>query len=118
MPWLNGLGTTTQLFKLPHPLKPDHFALRLSIATVSQGSPFSFFPGIDRQLSILEGEHGMELEFEDGSIHHRLIEPGKVLEFPGEVKVDCKLLGSGSIRDFNVMVARDWGRAKGPFFFL
>ncbi|ORY41711.1 hypothetical protein BCR33DRAFT_852199 [Rhizoclosmatium globosum] len=112
MPWANGQGQTCQLFKLVHPLKPDQFALRLSVATVSQGSPFSSFVGIDRQLSLLEGD-GMVLTMEDGS-KHILDVPGKVVEFGGEVKVDCELIG-GVLRDFNVMVARDWGTAIGPF---
>ncbi|KAJ3031633.1 UNVERIFIED_CONTAM: hypothetical protein HDU68_001713 [Siphonaria sp. JEL0065] len=116
MPWANGMGQTCQLFKLAHPSKRDQFAVRLSIATVSHGSSFSFFPGIDRQLSLLEGKHGMELTMEDGTIHI-LDVPGKVLEFVGEVKVDCRLIG-GTLRDFNVMVARDWGTANEPFKFI
>ncbi|KAJ3069473.1 hypothetical protein HDU98_007465 [Podochytrium sp. JEL0797] len=116
MPWANGQGQTCELFRLPHPTHPNQFAVRLSIATVAlKDGPFSLLPGIDRQLCLLEGG-GMRLTMEDGS-RECLDVVGKVVEFKGEVGVRCELVG-GAVRDFNVMVSRDCGAAKGPFEYL
>jgi hypothetical protein len=109
MPWKNGGGTTCELFRLPHAARPDDFALRLSIASVAQGGPFSAFPGVDRTLMLLEGA-GMALQFADGR-RAVLDKPLHLIDFPGEANVDCTLLG-GPLRDFNVMVARDYGWAR------
>jgi hypothetical protein len=108
MPWKNGSGTTCELLRLPHPQRPDDFALRISIATVSQGGPFSHFPGIDRTLMLLEGE-GMALQFGDGR-RVTLADPLAPIDFLGEDSVDCTLL-DGPLRDFNVMASRDAGQA-------
>ncbi|MEW9900826.1 HutD family protein [Chitinivorax sp. PXF-14] len=107
MPWKNGGGTTRELYRLPYPSDPAGFALRLSIARVEQGGPFSAFPGIDRTLLLLDGD-GVALRFADGPETRldRLLQP---VEFAGEIPVACRLLG-GPVRDFNAMVARDWGR--------
>ncbi|QDQ26750.1 HutD family protein [Chitinimonas arctica] len=107
MPWRNGGGTTCELFRLSHPARPDDFALRLSIADVAQGGPFSLFPGVDRSLMLLEGA-GMLLDF--GTHTVRMDRPCQPIDFPGEAAVDCRLL-DGPLRDFNLMVARDWGQA-------
>ncbi|QNM96540.1 HutD/Ves family protein [Chitinimonas koreensis] len=107
MPWRNGGGTTCELYRLPHPQRPDDFALRLSIAGVAQGGPFSAFPGIDRTLMLLDGE-GMALRFDGAADEMMLDRPLQPIAFAGETPVDCRLLGGG-LRDFNAMVARDWG---------
>ncbi|MBM2886285.1 HutD family protein [Chromobacterium phragmitis] len=107
MPWANGGGRTLQLFRLPHPQWPEAFALRFSIADVAQGGPFSFFPGVDRQLGLLEGE-GMALNLADGR-SLTLDQLGQVAAFEGELGVACRLLG-GPLRDCNLMLARDWGQ--------
>lgn len=107
MPWKNGGGTTCELYREAHPADPARFALRLSIARVEQGGPFSAFPGIDRCLLLLDGD-GLALRFADGPETRldRLLQP---IEFAGETAVACRLLG-GPVRDFNLMVARDWGQ--------
>lgn len=108
MPWKNGGGTTCELFRLPHPHRTDDFALRISIATVSTSGPFSAFPGVDRQLMLLDGS-GMVLTMPNiGDIY--LTTALQPIEFAGEIPVDCRLV-AGSIHDFNLMVARDWGTA-------
>ncbi|POZ61351.1 HutD/Ves family protein [Chromobacterium alticapitis] len=109
MPWANGGGRTLELFRLPHPERPQAFAARLSVAEVAQGGPFSHFPGIDRQLGLLEGE-GMALRASDGRAW-RLDAPGQVVDFEGEASITCHLLG-GPLRDCNLMLARDWGRGR------
>ncbi|OWY39074.1 histidine utilization protein HutD [Xenophilus sp. AP218F] len=105
MPWANGGGVTLELLRWPHPSRPDTFALRLSVADVEHGGPFSQFPGVDRWLGLLDGV-GMALRRETGQEAH-LAEPGQTLAFCGEEGITCRLLG-GAVRDFNLMLARDW----------
>ncbi|WP_434630542.1 HutD/Ves family protein [Chromobacterium sp. CV08] len=109
MPWANGGGRTLELFRLPHPERSGAFALRMSVATVAEGGPFSRFAGVDRLLGLLEGE-GMALSLADGR-RLMLDAPGRVAAFPGEIDVRCRLLG-GALRDCNLMLARDWGRGE------
>ncbi|WP_375055715.1 HutD family protein [Zobellella sp. DQSA1] len=107
MPWKNGGGTTRELYRLPTAQEED-FVLRVSMARVGQSGPFSFFPGIDRILMLVDGA-GFELDM-NGS-QRRLTEPFVPLQFSGETAVDCRLLGDECL-DFNVMTARDWGRSE------
>lgn len=104
MPWKNGGGTTTELFRLPDPNSEDFF-LRLSVADVHQDGPFSSFPGIDRTLLILNGE-GCVL---NDSVK---LKPGtSPYVFKGEDEIYCKLI-SGGFKDFNVMIKRDWRKVN------
>ncbi|AXE35759.1 hypothetical protein DK843_16450 [Chromobacterium phragmitis] len=107
MPWANGGGRTLELYRLPHPERRDAFALRMSVAEVAQGGPFSHFAGVDRWLGLLEGE-GMALSLADGR-QLTLDAPGQVVAFTGEIGTQCRLLG-GPLHDCNLMLARDWGR--------
>lgn len=106
MPWKNGGGTTTEIWKAAG---PDGAILwRLSIADVAADGPFSDFPGIDRWIMVVQGK-GMELSISDLGTKRieKLFEP---LAFSGDAKTGCKLV-DGPIRDFNLMVARN--HAKG-----
>ena len=106
MPWKNGGGVTTELLCIPD-ASTSGFLLRISRAKVEKDGPFSFFPGIDRKLLILEGA-GCRLSFLD---KEEVLVPGSILEFPGEAPIDCKLI-DGSLIDFNVMINRMWGTAQ------
>jgi environmental stress-induced protein Ves len=103
MPWKNGGGVTRELWKLPHPSDPARFLARVSIATVGASGPFSVFPGVDRTLMILEGA-GVALTI-DGTREVVLDQRLRPFAFPGEVEIQCRLLG-GPVRDFNLMVDR------------
>ena len=103
MPWKNGGGVTRELCKLPHPSDPARFLARLSIATVAASGPFSVFPGVDRVLMLLEGE-GLEL-LREGLPPVRIDTRWRPHAFPGDVAIDCELLGQ-KVRDFNLMVDR------------
>lgn len=105
MPWKNGGGVTTELFRLPD--AQGGFLIRISRAKVEKDGPFSFFPGIDRKLLILQGE-GCRLLFPN---KEEILLQGRVLEFTGETPIDCRLIG-GSLIDFNVMSARNYATAK------
>ncbi|HEX7112439.1 MAG TPA: HutD family protein, partial [Mizugakiibacter sp.] len=75
----------------------------VSIAEVAADGPFSPFPGVDRELLLLEGA-GMRLEFADAApvtLARRL----DAARFPGEAAVNGRLLG-GPTRDFNAMARR------------
>lgn len=103
MPWKNGGGTTTEIWKAA---SPDGAMLwRLSIADVAGDGPFSEFPGIDRWIMVIEGG-GMDLTVE-GQVH-RIDDPFEPFAFSGDARTSCRLI-AGPIRDFNLMVARSYG---------
>jgi environmental stress-induced protein Ves len=103
-PWKNGGGITRELACYPVGASMNDFIWRVSIADVSASGPFSSFPGIDRVITLLDGD-GMQLQFENGA-QHFLIDRLVPYAFRGEDKVDAQLAGSPS-RDFNLMLRRD-----------
>lgn len=105
MPWKNGGGTTTEIFKATDAEGRMHW--RLSIADVASDGPFSEFPGIDRWIMMVEGK-GMELAI-SGLGTRRIEKAFEPLAFSGDAKTDCKLI-DGPIRDFNLMVDRRLAR--------
>lgn len=105
MPWQNGGGMTTEIWKSVS--SAGELLWRLSIADVASDGPFSEFPGIDRWVMLIEGD-GMELTI-DGVGTRRLDRLYEPLLFPGDAKTTCRLLG-GPIRDFNFMIRRSFGR--------
>lgn len=105
MPWKNGGGTTTEIWK--HAAPAGEMLWRLSIADVASDGPFSEFPGIDRWIMVIQGA-GMQLTI-DGLGAKRLDRPFEPLFFPGDAKTDCTLI-DGPIRDFNFMIARSFGQ--------
>lgn len=104
MPWKNKKGVTTELFRTP---SEGDFTLRLSVAKVSEDSPFSLFPDVDRCLLILTGE-GIFLDRSDGS--RKLTKESNPFFFRGEEEISSRLI-QGEIRDFNVMLKRNSGSA-------
>ncbi|MEV0529568.1 HutD family protein [Streptomyces sp. NPDC050439] len=111
MPWKNGGGVTREVasgavrpVREPAQEPADGFDWRVSIADVDAGGPFSPFPGIDRVITLVEGE-GMVLTVDGTS---QLVEPLSPFAFPGDATTDC-LLKAGAVRDMNVMTRR--GRA-------
>ncbi len=63
MPWKNGGGVTVEIAIHPAGASVDDFDWRVSMATVASDGPFSIFSGIDRTLSVLEGD-GIVLDVE------------------------------------------------------
>ena len=96
MPWKNGGGMTREVASgavqalLASAAPSDGFDWRVSVADVDAGGAFSSFPGIDRVITLVEGE-GMS-----------------PFAFSGDAATDC-LLEAGAVRDMNVMTRR--GRA-------
>jgi len=108
-PWKNGLGSTRELAVQPSTADSDEFLWRVSIAEVDSAAPFSFFPGIDRHIVLLDGAgFGMTLDDRDT---HALTTPFAPFAFPGEAKVDV-VLADGATRDFNLMIRRSHGRGE------
>jgi environmental stress-induced protein Ves len=108
MPWKNGGGITTEIWVSPEGsgLAGAPFDWRVSIADVATDGPFSKFAGYDRLIMLLDGE-GMRLETEEsGDIALTRYRPAA---FSGDWTVAGKLI-AGPVRDFNLMVARSFGR--------
>jgi environmental stress-induced protein Ves len=106
-PWKNGLGSTRELAVYPSHASAGEFIWRVSIATVDSAAPFSFFPGIDRQIALLRGA-GFRMTL-DGQREHALDTPFVPFAFPGEARVTTALI-DGPTEDFNLMMRRDQAR--------
>lgn len=104
-PWKNGGGVTYELAVFPPGADFETFVWRLSMAEVASDGPFSAFPGVDRTLTLLEGE-GIALDFSGAAV--TLAPNAPPLAFPGEAPVVGRLI-AGPILDLNAMTRR--GRA-------
>lgn len=131
MPWQNGGGITTELFRQPDPQGVAPFEWRVSLAHVASSGPFSAFPGVDRILGILTGGslHLSAPLWPAGALMQPVTRPGTgraapdvgasldeatpapLLAFPGEAAVDAQLLG-GPLLDFNLMGWRERWRIQ------
>ncbi len=100
MPWSNGRGVTLEMIRCEN--KQSELLWRLSIATVTEDGPFSMFPGIERNLTVLSGQ-GFELVEEESGIilHAELLKP---LAFAGDTPLYAKKV-RGPCQDFNVMTS-------------
>ncbi|MGY5809597.1 HutD/Ves family protein [Rhizobium sp. LEGMi198b] len=103
MPWKNGGGETVEIAVSPDGAGLADFDWRVSMATVAMDGPFSVFPGIDRTLSILDGE-GMTL-FIEGRGPERLTQASDPLPFAADAPTSATLI-DGTITDLNVMTRR------------
>jgi environmental stress-induced protein Ves len=118
--WRNGLGWTREILRLP--AQGDDWALRLSVAEIEQDAAFSAFPGVERELVLLQG-NGVRLRFEDGRVAEVLPPHGRV-RFAGEAALHGELV-DGTTHDFNLMWKRELLQAEllhrplvGPMFFF
>ena len=102
MRWKNGGGETTEVAVFPEDAGLDDFGWRVSMARVESAGPFSLFPGVDRTLSVLEGE-GMVLDIEGRSV--TLTEGSEPYRFAADVAAHAGLV-AGPVTDLNVMTRR------------
>jgi environmental stress-induced protein Ves len=102
MPWKNGGGSTTEIAISPDGVGIDAFDWRVSIASVAQSGPFSTFPGVDRTLSVLDG-NGIVLEI--GGRVATLVRESPPLAFPADIRVHGAPV-DGPVTDLNVMTRR------------
>ncbi|TQS93031.1 HutD family protein [Arthrobacter sp. TS-15] len=107
-PWRNGGGVTRELASHPKAASAQDGAWdwRVSIADVSKAGEFSVFPGMERVITIIDGE--LLLLTVDGSEHP--LEKYRPFRFSGEA-ASSATLPTGDIRDLNV-IARE-GAFKG-----
>lgn len=103
LPWKNGLGRTREIAVHPPGTGSDDFLWRVSVAEVDSDAPFSRFPGIDRQIVLLDGG-GFTMTLDDDRVH-ALSTPLLPFAFPGEAAVAVTLI-DGATRDFNLMLRR------------
>ncbi len=104
-PWKNGRGTTIELLHVTDPA--GNTLLRLSRASVVEDGPFSRFPGIERNLTVLTGK-GFRLTGPGVNLRCDLLMP---VAFPGDADVMATETNGQPSDDFNVMTAR---RLPGP----
>lgn len=100
-PWKNGKGETVELSRAD---RNGTMLWRLSMATVAEDGPFSIFPGIDRNLTVLDGP-GFRLVGDGIDLPCLPLSP---VGFAGDVAVRATQTGGQVSTDFNVMTARDW----------
>lgn len=98
-PWKNGKGTTTELWRLE---RDGTLLVRLSRASVVEDGPFSLFPGVERNLTVLTGP-GFRLT---GPGLDLTCAPLVPVAFPGDVAVVATGTSGQPSDDFNVMTAR------------
>lgn len=98
MTWANGRGTTTELLR--EPVHDGPFLWRLSMASMTEDGPFSLFPNVNRNLTVIHGP-GFDLV---GDTTLRA-DPLCPVAFPGDVPITAKSV-TGRAIDFNVMTHR------------
>ena len=91
-PWANGRGQTVELLRLE---RDGVLHLRLSMATVAEDGPFSIFPGIDRNLTVISGP-GFDLRGDGLALTCApLLRPSSAVELVVTIWNSCKLSGFG-----------------------
>ena len=107
-PWRNGGGVTRDVARRPKPgaepgaadagtAQDGAWDWRVSIAEVSKAGAFSAFPGMDRVLTVIEGE--LLVLSVDGAEHP--LEKYRPFRFSGDAD-SAGTLPTGDIRDLNV----------------
>ncbi|CAN1559579.1 ves Protein Ves [Paracoccaceae bacterium] len=98
-PWKNGRGTTTEIWRLE---RDGKLLVRLSQAAVVEDGPFSVFPGIERNLTVISGS-GFRLTGSGIDLYCKPLVP---VAFPGDVAVSASETHGRKSDDFNVMTAQ------------
>ncbi len=98
--WKNGRGVTTELWRVE---RGGRLLARLSRAAVVEDGPFSVFPGIERNLTVLTGP-GFRLT--GGGLDFRC-DPLVPVAFPGDVPLEATETKGQQSDDFNVMTAQE-----------
>ncbi|KRE67501.1 hypothetical protein ASG92_14450 [Arthrobacter sp. Soil736] len=99
-PWRNGGGVTRELASHPRAASAQDgvWDWRVSIADVTKAGDFSPFPGMERVLTVIDGE--LLLLTVDGGEHP--LEKYRPFRFSGEA-ASSSALPTGDIRDLNVI---------------
>ncbi|ASN53319.1 HutD family protein [Sinomonas sp. R1AF57] len=101
--WRNGGGTTVEIASGPErtPASGEDWGWRLSIADVERAGDFSAFAGMERVLTVVEGE--LLVLTVDGREHG--LERFRPFRFDGGAPASA-ILPTGSIRDLNLITRR------------
>jgi environmental stress-induced protein Ves len=98
-PWKNGRGVTVELWRLE---QGGQLLARLSRASVVEDGPFSLFPGVERNLTVLSGP-GFRLAGGGLDLRCERLVP---VAFPGDIALMATETNGQQSDDFNVMTAR------------
>jgi uncharacterized protein len=103
VPWKNGGGVTREVFVQRCNDREILWDWRISMADVTKAGPFSLFPGIDRTISVLEGQ-GIKLSLPQNQlvVLNKTTEP---FAFVGEWEVSCDIV-DGPTMDLNILTRR------------
>lgn len=107
--WANGAGRSWTIAVSPAGAQLPNVLLQFATAQIERSVPFSFLPGIDRVLTLLDGP-GFSLSFADGR-EIAVDRVGDPVWFPGDVETECHVTG-GSSRALNLLYARTTYRAE------
>ena len=100
--WRNGGGVTRELLAWP----AEDWQLRISVARIDKGGPFSAYPGVERWFAVVQGE-GVVLRFANRRV---LLGAGsEPVRFEGISAPHCDLL-AGPTQDLNLMARSGAGR--------
>ncbi|MHA7268583.1 HutD/Ves family protein [Arthrobacter sp. HLT1-20] len=102
-PWANGGGVSRQLAAAPN---GDGFDWRISIAEVAKAGPFSPMPGMDRIITVIDGE--LIALTVDGA--EQALEKFRPFRFSGDSQTSASL-PTGALKDLNLITRR--GAFKG-----
>jgi environmental stress-induced protein Ves len=102
-PWKNGGGRTAEIAVHPKGAGLEDFSWRVSTAIVARDGAFSIFPGVDRSLTVLEGDLRLRPQ---GAPPITLDPTSAAATFAGDAPCRGELL-MGPVLDLNVMVRRD-----------
>ena len=97
MRWKNGAGYTVELARSEGD-SLELFDWRISMADVKTSGDFSKFNGMQRILTVLDGQ-GIVLNIDN---HFRCLKTLQSVQFNGDSNTSCELI-DGSIRDFNLI---------------
>ena len=91
MPWKNGQGVTAEIDISPaySDFTKNKFDWRLSSAQVSAGSVFSYFPGFDRWITVIDGA-GLKL-------NDKILKFSEIFHFRGEDTVVSEQIGRAHV---------------------
>lgn len=98
MPWANGRGVTVEMARADG---PDGLLWRLSMARVTEDGPFSIFPGVERNLTVISGP-GFDLRGDGLALRADPLIP---VAFPGDLAIGAQGV-TAPCEDVNVMTAR------------
>jgi environmental stress-induced protein Ves len=108
-PWKNGKGHSRRIASFPEGAGfGDNLLWQLSLPVIAADSPFSAFPGFDRQFMILSGK-GVTLDFlqpAEGIAFSKTVDKAlQAFAFRGEWPAECRLL-AGPVEDFSLLTRR------------